>query len=135
LEDPSIYCHNPPIGHRKWHALKQQSTIPKHIRSKVANYYPTHTMITPETSPIHRDHLEFSEQISSLNKYCPFLLEKKMPSHITISRIQKFTKKKSNLTDTNGDIQLPSAESNVRRLNIENIESDEEDSLLRIINF
>jgi hypothetical protein len=49
LEDPNIYCHNPPIGHRKWHALKQQSTIPKHIRSKAA--YIEYNLFNVSTAP------------------------------------------------------------------------------------
>ncbi len=58
-----------------------------------------------------------------------------MPSSMTISRLQKFAEKNSSLTDTTEDIHLLTSESNVKRLNNKNLESDEEDTLLRVINF
>jgi hypothetical protein len=50
LEDPTVYCCNPPKGHRKWHALQQHWTLPPRIRSKAVNYNLLGVILTPENS-------------------------------------------------------------------------------------
>ncbi len=81
--------------------MKQQSTIPLHIRSKASNYNTTAYPPTPEKSPCQRD---FIEQVSpKFKRTCNLPLGNGKPSSITITKIKRSSAKNSSLASIESD--------------------------------
>lgn len=93
LDDPHVYCCNPPKGHRKWHALQQHWSLPPRIQSKAVNIDLLGIALTPENSRTDSSELE-SQQDSPQPKRksqieVPRAKAKKPSSISIISRLRE----------------------------------------------